>query len=143
MPLSARRRHGGEVSVPARPHLCPGTGKTGTNTVSSCVLIGNGWNTYDTLAFGDVNADGRTDPVGRDSGGDLWVYPHKGDTGTDALDSRVFIGNGWWPANWTTIRLADLNDDHKIDIIGRADKGDLHGYVNAMSTDGTIIFDNL
>lgn len=123
-------------------YLYPGTGKTGTNTVSSPVLIGNGWNSYDTLAFGDVNADGRTDLIGRDSGGNLWVYPHKGGTGTQALDSRVFIGNGWWPAHWDTIRLADLNGDHKIDIIGRTDKGELFGYVNSTTTGGAITFNN-
>ncbi|MBT2407699.1 MULTISPECIES: FG-GAP-like repeat-containing protein [unclassified Streptomyces] len=121
-------------------HLYPGTGKTGTNSFGSPSLIGTGWNTYDTLGFGDMNGDGRTDVIGRDSGGDLWVYPHSGGTGTSTLGSRVFIGNGWWPASWTTIRFADLNGDYKIDIMGRTDGGDLYVYPNTTGSNGTITF---
>ncbi|MEU8764141.1 FG-GAP-like repeat-containing protein [Streptomyces sp. NPDC048659] len=120
--------------------LYPGTGRTGTQTVSSPVLIGTGWNMYDTLGFGDIDADGRTDVIGRDAGGDLWVYPHAGGTGTQTFGSRVFIGNGWWPASWTTIRFADLNGDHRIDIMGRTDQGDLYVYPNTTGTNGAISF---
>ncbi|WP_405489425.1 FG-GAP-like repeat-containing protein [Streptomyces sp. NBC_00096] len=123
-------------------YLYLGTGKTGTNTVASPVLIGNGWNTYDTLAFGDVNGDGRTDLVGRDSGGDLWAYPHKGGTGIQTLDSRVFLGNGWWPGSWTNVRLADINGDYKTDLIGRTDKGDLYTFANTTTTGGAITFNS-
>ncbi|MET9438749.1 FG-GAP-like repeat-containing protein [Streptomyces sp. NPDC006551] len=121
-------------------YLYPGTGKTGTHSVGSPVLLGNGWNTYDTLGFGDISGDGRTDLIGRDSGGDLWVYPHKGGTGTQTLDSRIFIGNGWWPAHWNTIRFADVNGDHKIDIVGRTDKSELYLYPNTTTTGGPMTF---
>lgn len=122
--------------------LYPGTGKTGTNSTSNPVLLGDGWNTYESLGFGDINGDGRTDVIGRDGGGDLWVYPHKNGTGTQSLDSRVFIGNGWWPSHWKTIRFADLNGDYKVDIMGRTIEGNLHLYPNATTSGGAITFGN-
>ncbi|MFD9411016.1 FG-GAP-like repeat-containing protein [Streptomyces sp. NPDC059989] len=119
-------------------YLYPGTGGTGTNTFGNPVLIGNGWD-YLTLGFGDINGDGRTDVIARDHGGDLWIYPHIGGTGTQALGSRIFMGNGWWP-EWTTLRFADLNGDYKIDIFARhTDGGNIYVYPNT-TTDGTISF---
>ncbi|MEU7550930.1 FG-GAP-like repeat-containing protein [Streptomyces sp. NPDC044571] len=103
-------------------YLFPGTGRTGTDSFSGRYLIGIGWNSLD-LGFGDIDGDGRTDLIARDGGGDLWVYPHTGGTGTGTLGGRVFIGNGWWPDGWTTIRFADLNGDHKTDILGRNHNG--------------------
>ncbi|GJF30243.1 hypothetical protein KNE206_29430 [Kitasatospora sp. NE20-6] len=121
-------------------YLYPGTGGTGTNSFGSPSYLGNGWNTYDTLAFGDITADGRTDILGRDSGGELWVYPGTGNGGTDTFGSRQFSGNGWWPASWTSIRIADLNGDYKADIMGRTDQGDLYVYPNTTPAGGTISF---
>ncbi|GJF31539.1 hypothetical protein KNE206_42390 [Kitasatospora sp. NE20-6] len=121
-------------------YLYPGTGGTGTNSFGSPSYLGNGWNTYDTLAFGDITADGRTDILGRDSGGELWVYPGTGNGGTDTFGSRQFSGNGWWPASWTSIRIADLNGDYKADIMGRTDQGELYVYPNTTPAGGTISF---
>ncbi|MFF5711811.1 FG-GAP-like repeat-containing protein [Streptomyces sp. NPDC012756] len=118
--------------------LYAGSGKP--YAFNSPVLIGTGWNIYDTLGFGDVNGDGRTDVIGRDGDGDLWVYPHTGGTGTRTLGSRIFNGNGWWPAAWTTLRFADLNGDHKVDILGRTDQGDLYVYPNTTGSDHAISF---
>ncbi|MER6482422.1 FG-GAP-like repeat-containing protein [Streptomyces virginiae] len=122
-------------------HLYPGTGETGTRSFSAPVLIGTGWNTYVDLGFGDVNGDGRTDVVGRDSGGNMWVYPHSGGTGTQALGSRILIGEGWWPADWKAFRVADLNGDNKADILGHSVKGHLYLYPN-VSSEGFLRFAN-
>ncbi|MFJ3789571.1 FG-GAP-like repeat-containing protein [Kitasatospora sp. NPDC090091] len=118
--------------------LYPGTGGKGQYPFGSPVLIGTGWQ-YERLAFGDVTGDGRTDVIARDGGGDLWVYPGTGGTGTSTLGDRIFAGNGWWPAAWTTIRIADVNGDFKADIIGRTDQGDQYVYPNT-STPGNLSF---
>lgn len=125
----------GYTDIIARHHLgnlwfYPGTGRTGTETLNNPVLIGTGWNVYTDLGFGDINGDGRTDLIGRDSGGNLWVYPHKGGTGTDTLGSRISIGVGWGAADWPTLRFADLNNDYKIDILAHRNNGKLYLYPN-------------
>ncbi|MFF2955007.1 FG-GAP-like repeat-containing protein [Kitasatospora sp. NPDC057965] len=117
--------------------LYAGTGNSGTSTVGARTLIGTGWGGYTTLAFGDVTGDGKTDVIARDGGGELWVYPGTGGTGTSTLGNRFFIGNGWWPANWITIRVADVNGDFKPDIIGRTDGGDLYIFPNTSDAQST------
>ncbi|MFF4389395.1 FG-GAP-like repeat-containing protein [Streptomyces sp. NPDC001552] len=121
-------------------YLFPGTGRAGTETFGNRVLIGTGWNMYADLGFGDMNGDGRTDLIARGSDGNLWVYPHKGGTGTEALGTRVFIGDGWWPESWKNIRFADLNNDQKVDILGHAADSNLYIYPNTSSGDGPISF---
>ncbi|WP_405531182.1 FG-GAP-like repeat-containing protein [Streptomyces avidinii] len=128
------RTHVGEL------YLFPGTGRTGTDSFSNRILIGTGWNMYADLGFGDMNADGRTDLIARGSDGNLWVHPHKGGTGTEALGTRVFIGDGWWTDGWRNIRFADLDKDHKVDILGQTNDGNLYIYANTSSGDGPMSF---
>ncbi|WP_051699542.1 FG-GAP-like repeat-containing protein [Streptomyces sp. NRRL F-4474] len=116
-------------------YLYPGTGRTGTETFGNPILIGTGWFTYVDLGFGDINGDGRTDVIGRDSGGSMWVYSHNGGTGTQALNARVFIGNGWGTTDWSAFRIGDLNQDNKADILGQRTNGRLYLYPNASSDD--------
>ncbi|MFJ3788749.1 FG-GAP-like repeat-containing protein [Kitasatospora sp. NPDC090091] len=119
--------------------LYPGTGGTGTNSVGAPSLIGNGWNMYVTLNFGDVDLDGRTDVIGVDAGGEMWAYPSTGGTGTSTLGARKLLGNGFWPNNWTSVKFADMNGDFKIDIVGRTDTGDVYVFPNT-SSGGNISF---
>ncbi|MFJ2821773.1 FG-GAP-like repeat-containing protein [Streptomyces toxytricini] len=124
----------GYTDIVARNHLgdlylYPGTGRTGTETLGNPVLIGTGWNAYD-LGFGDMNGDGRTDVIGRDGSGNLWVYPHQGGTGTQSLGSRFSIGVGWGAADWTTLRFADLDNDHRTDVLAHRNDGKLYLYPN-------------
>ncbi|MET9884073.1 FG-GAP-like repeat-containing protein [Streptomyces sp. NPDC006430] len=105
-----------------------GTGRTGTNTLANPIVIGNGWNIYDTLIFGDVNGDGRTDVIARDANGDLWVYPHAGGTGTSTLGNRYLIGAGWSQDYWTDISTADFNNDGLMDVVTRNRDGQLYLY---------------
>ncbi|KOU22546.1 FG-GAP-like repeat-containing protein [Streptomyces sp. WM6368] len=111
-------------------YVYPGTGRTGTETLGNPILIGTGWNTYVDLGFGDVNGDGRTDVIGRDIGGLLYAYTGNGGNGVQALNPRVLLGNGWWPADWPTFRLADLNNDNKIDILAHSTDSNLYLYPN-------------
>ncbi|MFF3678125.1 FG-GAP-like repeat-containing protein [Streptomyces sp. NPDC002120] len=131
----------GYTDIVARNHLgdlwvYPGTGRTGTKTLNNPILIGTGWNIYPDLGFGDMNGDGRTDVIGRDGGGNLWVYPHSGGTGTQALSSRFSIGVGWGAADWPTLRFADLNNDNKIDVLAHRNNGKLYLYPN--TSNGSI-----
>ncbi|MFC9810898.1 FG-GAP-like repeat-containing protein [Streptomyces virginiae] len=118
-------------------YLYPGTGRTGTETLGNPVLIGTGWDTYADLGFGDLNGDGRTDVIGRGSDGNLWVYPHKGGTGTDTLGNRVSIGVGWHAGYWPSLRFADMNGDNKVDIMAHSNNGTgkLHLYPNTSTGD--------
>ncbi|MEU4358373.1 FG-GAP-like repeat-containing protein [Streptomyces virginiae] len=118
-------------------YLYPGTGRTGTETLANPILIGTGWDTYADLGFGDLNGDGRTDVIGRGSDGNLWVYPHKGGTGTDTLGSRVSIGVGWHTGYWPSLRFTDMNGDNKVDIMAHSNNGTgkLHLYPNTSSGD--------
>ncbi len=118
--------------------LYPGNGGTGIYSFGPPVLIGVGWS-YHALGFGDINGDGRTDVIARDAAADLWVYPHTGGTGTGTLGARAFVGNGFWPDGWTTLRFADFNGDHRIDILGRTNGGDLYVFPNT-TKDGAVSF---
>ncbi|MFF4105078.1 FG-GAP-like repeat-containing protein [Streptomyces sp. NPDC001903] len=120
-------------------YLFAGNGGTGPYSFNAPVFIGNGWN-YHALGFGDINGDGRTDVIARDHGGDLWMYPHTGGSGTSALGAKTFLGNGFWPDGWTTLRYADLNGDYKIDIQARnVNGGEVYIYPNT-TKDGAVSF---
>lgn len=57
---------------------------------------GAGWERYDTVFLTDVTGDGRVDAVGRDTAGELWVYPHNGaPEGKNPWPDRVAAGD-WW-----------------------------------------------
>ncbi|MGW6569844.1 FG-GAP repeat domain-containing protein [Streptomyces sp. NPDC054975] len=56
---------------------------------------GSGWNSLPTfVSSGDVDFDGVTDLVARDSAGVLWLYPGTGST-SPAFKPRTKIGTGW------------------------------------------------
>ncbi|MFD4739215.1 FG-GAP-like repeat-containing protein [Streptomyces virginiae] len=119
-------------------YLYPGTGRTGTETLSNRILLGTGLNMYADLGFGDMNGDGRTDLIARGGDGNLWVYPHNGGSGTQSFGSRVFIGDGWWTDGWKNIRFADLNNDYKVDIVGQTSDGNLYLYPNTSNGEGAV-----
>jgi hypothetical protein len=58
--------------------------------------VGSGWNTYNYLmSTGDLNADGRTDLLARDTTGALWRYNGTGNAAAP-FTARVKIGNSGW-----------------------------------------------
>ncbi|MFF1507267.1 endonuclease/exonuclease/phosphatase family protein [Streptomyces sp. NPDC058326] len=81
---------------------------------------GKSWGTYDKLiAAGDFapdqNGPARTDLIGRDAAGDLWL--HKGDT-AGGYASQTNIGKGWQIYR-ALAAPGDLNGDSRPDLVGR------------------------
>jgi hypothetical protein len=63
---------------------------------ASRTRIGAGWNTYNKLiSVGDINLDGTTDLIARDTAGALYLYKGTGNA-TAPSASRVKIGTSGW-----------------------------------------------
>ncbi|GAA2921968.1 VCBS repeat-containing protein [Streptomyces mexicanus] len=68
---------------------------------TSRTKIGGGWNTYNSIvSVGDIDLDGITDLVARDTTGALYLYKGTGNASAP-FASRVKIGSG----GWNTYRL--------------------------------------
>lgn len=84
--------------------------------------VGNGWGSYTSFGAGDWDRDGSADIIGRDTAGDLWLYPGESKRGYSATD-RVRIGNGW--GGYTPFGIADWDADRSADIVARNTSRDL------------------
>ncbi|MFI5908281.1 FG-GAP repeat domain-containing protein [Dactylosporangium sp. NPDC051541] len=83
----------------AYPHKAGVTAIAGTSW-DAATQIGSGWNVYDAVLTGDLNADGLPELLGRTVAGNglLKAYPHKAGNTTiagTAWDAAVQIGSGW------------------------------------------------
>ncbi|MEV6549942.1 VCBS repeat-containing protein [Streptomyces sp. NPDC051597] len=97
----------------------------GSGNFKARVKIGSGWKSYLLAAGGgDLNGDGRTDLIARDSSGVLWLYPG---TGKGTLDTRVKIGGGWQVYD-TLVGVGDMTGDGKLDLVARDTTGVLWSY---------------
>ncbi|SEG18821.1 Repeat domain-containing protein [Nonomuraea solani] len=67
-------------------------GTPGAPDISDRRQIGTGWNSVDRLTFADMDADGRTDVVGRFTDGTLNAYLAKG---AADISTTFTIGSGW------------------------------------------------
>jgi hypothetical protein len=89
----------------------------------------NGWNTpqtYSTIRFPDLNGDGKADVCGRASGGLACALSDGSSFGPLTVWSTTYSDpNGWagGPEYYSTIQYADLNNDKKADVCGRASGG--------------------
>ncbi|MFF8955669.1 endonuclease/exonuclease/phosphatase family protein [Streptomyces sp. NPDC014894] len=103
----------------------PADPATGAYSGSTRVRAGDGWDAMDALlAPGDFSGDQKTDLVGRDNAGDLWLY--RGD-GQGSYTPRTKIGNGW-QIYTALLAPGDFTGDQKTDLIGRDNAGDLWLY---------------
>jgi hypothetical protein len=95
-----------------------GGGSTGT-------LLGAGWNSMTALTrHGDLNGDLDEDLLVRDTTGNLYTYPGKGN---GAFGNRLPLGGGW--NSMSRIQATgDLNGDGKGDLLARDTAGNLYMY---------------
>ncbi|MCA1218300.1 FG-GAP repeat domain-containing protein [Streptomyces sp. 8L] len=81
------------------------------------------------LGPGDLNGDGRSDLLARDSGGTLWLYTGKGD---GRFNAKTKIGGGWNQFN-QIVGAGDINGDGYADIVARNSAGQLYFYAGTGS----------
>ncbi|MFE7777241.1 FG-GAP repeat domain-containing protein [Streptomyces sp. NPDC057445] len=75
--------------------LYKGTGNRST-PFAARTKVGTGWNMFNSLvSVGDVDIDGKTDLIGRDSAGALWLYKGSGSAAAP-FKPRVKIGTSGW-----------------------------------------------
>ncbi|MFI1397049.1 FG-GAP repeat domain-containing protein [Streptomyces sp. NPDC020681] len=75
--------------------LYKGTGNR-TTPFTARTKVGSGWNIFNSLvSVGDIDIDGKTDLIARDSGGSLYLYKGTGNAAAP-FKARVTIGSGGW-----------------------------------------------
>ncbi|WP_254186082.1 FG-GAP repeat domain-containing protein [Paenarthrobacter aromaticivorans] len=85
-------------------------------------LVGIGWNIFNIVfSPGDFDGDGNNDILGRDSAGNLYLYP--GD-GLGNWQQRSVVGTGWNIFD-AIIGPGDFDGDGNNDVLGRGHYGDL------------------
>ncbi len=86
---------------------------------------------YSTIRVADVTGDGKADVCGRGIGG-IRCWPSEGDSFGEPFNGPEFSNNNGWGEEkyYSTIRLADINGDHKVDVCAR----DLGGLICYLST---------
>jgi hypothetical protein len=93
--------------------------------------IGGGWGGYNTVfGPGDLNGDGRSDLLARDSGGTVWLLTGKSE---DKFNARTKVGAGWGVYN-QIVGAGDINGDGHADIVARdGHSGHLYLYLGTGS----------
>ncbi|MFI0899494.1 N-acetylmuramoyl-L-alanine amidase [Streptomyces sp. NPDC020983] len=106
--------------------LYQGTGNA-TAPFAARTVIGPGWNAYNGLAAdGDLNGDGKSDLVARDTTGTLWLYQGTGNAAAPYA-ARTKVGTGWQIYS-NLVGTGDLNGDGKSDLVARDKSGVLWYY---------------
>ncbi|MEU6798043.1 VCBS repeat domain-containing M23 family metallopeptidase [Nonomuraea wenchangensis] len=100
----------------------------GSVNVRNRVTIGSGWNGITRVNMADIDNDGKTDVIGRNSEGVLYAFLNKGTPGAPDITTRVTIGSGW--NGITRVNMADIDNDGKVDVIGRNGEGVLYAFLN-------------
>jgi hypothetical protein len=106
------------------------------------VVIGTGWDVYNTFQQTDINGDGISDIVARATDGTLYAYLGTGKlNGTSTFNPRFIVGRGW--NTYDSVFAADTNGDGKAELFGvKADDVDpsqlsMWGYTNSGTVNGT------
>jgi MYXO-CTERM domain-containing protein len=86
----------------------------------------DGWDDasrYATIRMADINGDGMADACGLSKSG--WqCWPSKGDSFGDPIQGPAWSDDTWSEAMYfATIRMPDINGDHKADVCARDAKG--------------------
>nr|WSX79456.1 VCBS repeat-containing protein [Streptomyces sp. NBC_00899] len=106
-------------------YLFPGTG-SGSAPFKTRLLIGSGWAVYDQLAgAGDLDGDGISDLVARDTAGNLYFYKATG-VAAAPYKGKALIGTGWNTYN-QIIGLGNGESGAGF-VTGRTVSGDLYQY---------------
>ncbi|MEV0902390.1 hypothetical protein [Actinoplanes sp. NPDC049802] len=109
-----------------------GVNNAGAVAWSGAVKIGNGWNDPDgAVYFADLDGNGQTDAIRKDSAGALFAYYNHGVTGslTVRWTGPKQIGVGWTMAD-DSVYFADLTGDGYAEAIRKDPNGDLFAYYN-------------
>lgn len=110
--------------------LSTGSGFSATRLWHSEFSDANGWNVgpqyYGTIAYPDVNGDGKADVCGRASSGIVCALSNGTSFGPHSVWSPDFKDlNGWnyGPQYYGTITFPDINGDGRADVCGRGSAG--------------------
>ena len=103
--------------------LYPGLGSIG---FGSRVLIGTGFDIYDTLAVADANDDGYGDLVLRNATNANLVYYQNSRVAGAYFSNGTVIGTDW--DSMLEIHTGDPNNDGRIDVIARNGSGEVWLY---------------
>ena len=103
---------------------------TGLGTVNVYNLV-KGWNGHSLTATHDFNADGKSDILWRDTGGDAAIWEISGGT----ILGGVGLGNV--PTNWSVVGTRDFNGDGYPDLLWRDTAGDV--WIWLMGVSGTSV----
>ncbi|MGH8959591.1 MAG: FG-GAP repeat domain-containing protein [Jatrophihabitantaceae bacterium] len=91
----------------------------------------SGWNGFTKLAAADVNGDHRADLVAVRPDGTLWYYRNTG-SATHPFTTAGEIGASGWNG-FTKLAAADVNGDHRADLVAVRPDGTLWYYRNTGS----------
>jgi hypothetical protein len=126
-----------------------GTSFVGSALWSSSFSDANGWNIgpeyYSTIAFPDVNDDGKADVCGRGGGGVYCAISNGTSFVGNALWGSSFSdANGWnlGPEYYSTLTFPDVNGDGKADVCGRGGAGVRCAVSNGTSFVGNALWDS-
>jgi hypothetical protein len=105
----------------------------------------NGWTVpqyYSTIAFADIDGDGKADVCGRNGVGINCAQSTGSSFGTERVWQSSFSdASGWNAAQYySTLRLVDVNNDGKADVCGRGADGIACVLSNGTSFDGGSIW---
>ena len=87
---------------------------------------------WNDVRVGDLNGDGRSDILGRTSGGSWWA----GLSSSSHLGFTNSYMGQWAPIEWAAVSVGDFNGDSRTDIIGRVAANSTNPLWVGLSVDG-------